>query len=500
MPIAFNNIPSTTRTPGVFTEIDNSRALQGLTVNPHKVLIIGQKTSAGSVDVETLQKITSTTVAHGYFGIDSILGRMCKTFKDANPNTDLYAIALSVTGGVKATGDIKFSIALSHAAGAVSTNNELVNLMVGGIAAPFVLTSGWSVADVNSAAIDAVNAKDDMPVLASTNATSALIFTAVQSGTLGNGIDIRLNYYDGQSNPTCFGDSATITDMAGGSVDPDITDAWAVVENTQFHYMVNPYGDATNLAAFHDELEERFGPMIDKQGLGVMAKEDSLSNLLSFGDGENSAFITTIGDYDSPTPKELWASNLSAVLAFHLNQDPARPLHTLALKGVLPPPLVSQFTQTERNLLLFDGISTWVQNANGDVAIERMITMYQTNTAGGEDVSYLNVNTLATLSEIRYQYNLRMMTRFIIPRFKLADDTYPIQPGQVIAQPKTIKSEIIALFAELRDAGYIENLDDFADNLIVERNSSDRDRVDVLLPPDLINQFRIMASVIQFIL
>ena len=87
-----------------------------------------------------------------------------------------------------------------------------------------------------------------------------------------------------------------------------------------------------------------------------------------------------------------------------------------------------------------------------------------------------------------------------MPRFKLADDTYPVQPGQMIATPKTVKQEIIALFTELRDAGLIENLEDFIDNLIVQRNSTDKDRVDVLLPPDLINQFRILATKIQFIL
>jgi len=36
--------------------------------------------------------------------------------------------------------------------------------------------------------------------------------------------------------------------------------------------------------------------------------------------------------------------------------------------------------------------------------------------------------------------------------------------------------------------------------LIVERNSADRNRVDVLMPPDLINQFRVLAGTIQYVL
>ena len=93
-----------------------------------------------------------------------------------------------------------------------------------------------------------------------------------------------------------------------------------------------------------------------------------------------------------------------------------------------------------------------------------------------------------------------MATRFITQRFKLADDTFPVQPGSYVVTPKTIKQEIIALFAELQNAGLIENLADFKDNLVVERNASDKTRVDVLLSPDLINQFNILASLIQFIL
>jgi len=63
-----------------------------------------------------------------------------------------------------------------------------------------------------------------------------------------------------------------------------------------------------------------------------------------------------------------------------------------------------------------------------------------------------------------------------------------------------IKQETIALFTLLRDKGYIENLDDFIENLVVERDVTDRNRVNVLLPPDLINQFRVLAGLVQFIL
>jgi phage tail sheath gpL-like len=93
-----------------------------------------------------------------------------------------------------------------------------------------------------------------------------------------------------------------------------------------------------------------------------------------------------------------------------------------------------------------------------------------------------------------------MTNRFITQRFKLADDTFPVQPGSKVVTPRTIKEETIALFTILQDKGLIENLQDFIDNLVVERDAADRNRVNVLLPPDVINQFRVLAALIEFIL
>ena len=46
----------------------------------------------------------------------------------------------------------------------------------------------------------------------------------------------------------------------------------------------------------------------------------------------------------------------------------------------------------------------------------------------------------------------------------------------------------------------MENFDAYKADLIVERNGSDRNRVDVLAPPDIVNQFRIFAMKTMFVL
>lgn len=500
MAISFNNIPDTVRTPGTYVEIDNSRALTGLTTNPHKALILGQKITAGSAETDTIYAITSDNLADGYFGPGSILARMCNTFKENNPNTELHAIALSDAGGATAaSGTLHFSVALSAAGGSVS-GTQTYYLLVNGTKCYTTLTSAWSVTDVNSAIAKTINDNSVLPVTASTNATSALNLIAVNTGEAGNYIDFRANYYTGQSNPTGFADSVLMSGMAGGASNPDVGDAWTVIDGEQYHYIIQPYIDTSNLTSIEGELTDRFKPLEDLQGHGFTAVRGTQASCTALGNARNNAHNTIIGAYDSPTDPAEWAAALGAVAAWNLNNDPARPLHFLQLDEVLPPPVASRFNRAERDILLYDGIATYIIDSGGNVLIERCITTYQNNALGISDPSYLDIQTLATLSEIRYQYKSRMTTRFVIPRFKLADDTYPVQPGTYVVTPKTIKQETIALFTLLRDEGLIENLEDFIDNLVVERDSADVNRVNVLLPPDLINQFRILAGLIQFIL
>jgi phage tail sheath gpL-like len=501
MAISFNNIPTTTRTPGAYAEIDNSRALQGLVPNPHKAIIFGQKNTAGTKDIETLQAMTNDGLADGYFGTGSLLARMVNKFKENNPNTELFAMALS-GGTTQASARINFSTALSHAAGgAASAGNQTVFMLINGKRAERVVTSGWSAIDIASDFRTYISEAGDFPVTVSTIAASGvLVLSALNSGTHGNYLDVRFNYYDGQSYPTFFGDSAVVSGFEGGAGAPDLGDAWAVIENDQYHYMINPYTDAANLTELENELDDRFKPLEDKQGHAFTGLRGTQASCTTLGNSRNNAHNTIIGANDSPTDPAEWAAAMGAIAAFNLNQDPARPLTGLKLKGVLAPPSENRFTRAEREILLYDGIATYTTDVSGNVLIERSITTYQTNAQGITDPSYLDVQTLATLGEIRYQFKTRMSNRFIVPRFKLADDTFPVQPGTKIAQPKTVRQEIIALFTTMRDIGYIENLQEFIDNLIVQRNETDRNRVDVLLPPDLINQFRVLAGLIQFIL
>jgi phage tail sheath gpL-like len=130
------------------------------------------------------------------------------------------------------------------------------------------------------------------------------------------------------------------------------------------------------------------------------------------------------------------------------------------------------------------------------VQIQRCVTTYRVNQWNQPDPSWLDVQTPATLAFIIRFLRQRILQKF--GRHKLADDGTPFGFGQAIVTPRIIKAELVAAYSELISIGIAENMAAFKNFLIVERDQNDPNRVNVLLPPDLINQLRIFAMLVQF--
>ena len=326
--------------------------------------------------------------------------------------------------------------------------------------------------------------------------TTKVNFTAKNKGTVGNSIDIRVNYQAGQELPG--GVTATIVAMASGATDPDISEIIAVLGEEQFNVVMIPWLDATNLTALETELADRWGPVSQNDGVAISAKAETVANLGTFGNSRNSPHLSVVGFSNSPTPPCMWAAAIGARVAMHGQEDPARPFQTLGLEGILPPPETSRFTIEEQDLLLHDGISTFSVDAGGVVRIQRLITTYKTNALGADDEAYLDLNTPLTLSYLRYDFRNTMLRKF--PRHKLADDGTKFAPGQAVVTPKVARAEAIAIFRRWEEKALVENAAQFKRDLIVERNGSNPNRLDFMLPPDLVNQLITMGAQISFIL
>lgn len=481
--IDFTNVPTDIRTPGSYIEVDNSNALEGLPTETHRVLILGGRLSSGLGTSNTLYKLTSIDQAESLFGRGSTAHRMVAAFRQINTSAELWAVGISDHGsGVAATGTIVI--------GGSGASAGTIHLLVAGRYIPVAVESGDATTAIASNVADAVNAVTDLPVTASVS-SSTVTLTARNKGVPGNSIDIRVNYYPGQLTPA--GVTVTITAMASGATNPSLSTAITAMADEQFHTVVTAWIDDTNLTALEAELERRFGPTVQKEGQAFAAARDTYSNLLTLGDARNSQFLSIMGS-QSPTPPWEVAAVVAALDAGEA--DPARPRQTLWLKGVLAPARSAQFTRDERDLLLRDGISTFVVDANGRCLIERLITTYQVNGLGTADTSYLDIETMRTLAYIRFAVRTRIALRF--PRHKLANDGTRIAPGQAVVTPRVIRAELIGLFSEMEQRGLVEDMAAFKAELRVERNADDPNRVDAVLPPNLVNQFRVFGVRLSF--
>lgn len=478
------------RVPFVFVEVDNSRAGSSIGTLPYKALIIGQKLSSGAMAANTFERVTSPAQAAIKAGVGSMLHRQAIAWFKNNSTTEVYLGALDDAVGTAASGSVAFT--------GPATESGAINCYIGGERIAVGVAVSDAADDIAAALSAAINARTDLPVSAEINgsASEQVDLTFAHDGEVGNSLDIRFNYYDGESFPA--GVAATIAPLASGAINPDVTGLLAALGDEWFHIFAMPYTDASTLADMEAELVDRFGPLRMIDGVCFTATAANHSTAGTLGDSRNSPHVSIVGTNNSPTPVYEYAAAIAAKVAYHGEIDPARPFQTLVLSNVMQPAVSDQWTLQERNLLLYDGISTTRPAAGGAVIIENLITTYKENSSGAPDESYLQVNTLLTLMFIRYDFRNYILQKY--PRHKLANDGTRFGPGQAIITPKVGKAEAIARFREWELLGLVENVDQFKAELVVERSASNPNRLDFLLPPDLINQFRVAGIQIGFLL
>lgn len=488
MAISFSQIPATLRTPGFFAEISSELATTGEGVKPYKALLIGQKLAAGTQAELVPVLLTSVSQAAALFGNGSQLHGIAEAWFANNGFTETWAVAIDDAGGaVDAAGTLTFT-GPATAAGSVY-------LLIAGRRLVVNVASAATATEIGAAVAAAITARLDLPVTASADA-GVVTVTAKNGGTLGNELDVRVNYYQGEALPAGVG--VTIVQPTGGSGVVDVGEVWPVIGDEQYDVIVAPFTDSANLASIEQELEDRWEPPRMIEGVAITATSESLANAITLGDGRNSRHVSIMHAAGSPSPVWEWAAAVGGLVAYFGNADPARPFQTLEVEWVKPEAISDRLTQAERNLLLHDGISTHVVAAGDRVRVERLITTYQENDFGGADTAYLDLNTPLTIGFLRYSLRTRFLLRF--PRHKLADDGARFGPGQVVVTPQIARAEVVAWARTMEELGLVERLEDFAASLIVERNASDPTRLDIQLSPDLVNQARIFAAKLAFIL
>lgn len=492
MSVAFNAIPSNLRVPLFYAEVNaGPNAYQG----PSRLLVIGQKTSAGIMAVNTVRLLDDDPAVLG--GPGSHLAEAALWARMNHPFGEIWLGCLADPAGVAATDTITVG------AGIVGKTGSVV-VYVGGERVEVAVLSSDTVTNVATNLAAAINLGYSkfnrsltFPVLASSS-VGVVTTTARNIGTLGNKITIDLDL-DGNEGP--LQQYLTVADGVTGTGIPALGTLLAACGDIEFDWIASAYADTTSLNStqtFLDGVSGRWSPMKQLYGHHLSVLFDTYGNLATAGLGRNDPNATILGVPNSPSPPWRWAGALGGVVAKDKNlggevdqaYQISRPLQTLPLVGIRPPKLKSDwFDITQRNTLYQDGIAGFRVMVDGTVLLDRVTTTYRLNSWGQPDITWLDVETRAQMVYfVRY---LRQRITQKYGRHALANDNPGAQQG--IVTPKILKAECVHVYQELELGGLVENSDLFAQSLIVER-SADPNRVNAYLPADVVNQFRIFAA------
>lgn len=493
MAISYNTIPENIKVPLFYAEVDNTQANTG--ANDLVALVIGQMTE-GTAEAGKPVLVSSDSQGKEYFGRGSMIATMLTAYYNNNAVGQVWALPLAdPKSGSKASGTFTFT----GTAGSAGT----VFAYIGATRVAVAVAQGMTAKEASEALAAAINANQDLPVVAKATEgkdQSVVTVNAKNAGVLGNDIKLSLNFNGVASGEVLpEGLMVEVSKVAGGAGTIAFTGVKTALGDEQYDFIAFPYADLSLLNEFKLEMNDstgRWSPMRQIYGHVYSAKRGAVQDLISFGQGLNDQHLTVIAvEPGMPNhPVEVLGAYVAKTHQA-IQNDPARPTQTLELAGIFSPKPGERFILNQKQTLLSKGIAT---NAcsNTAVMIERAITTYQVNSFGVADTSYLDSETLHTLAYIIRRLKSVITSKFA--RYKLANDGTKFGAGQAIVTPSIIKGEILAEYAKLEAEGIVENLDAFKKALIVERSAKDPNRINVLLPPDLVNQLRVFATLVQF--
>jgi len=481
--ISFTQIPTNEKIPGYYGEISTVNANQGVFDYPTKLLVVGQLLSSGSANALTKHIIADVKQAKALFGRGSQLAAMCEIVLGIQTSIEVHAIGQADDG---ASATAAGTILVTSAA----TESGTLYLYIAGHRIKVGIASDDTAAEIATAIVAAIDEIPDLPITAEVNGDTdeQVDITAKHAGLSGNEIKIVTNYNSDEVYPAGF--TATVTQLSGGTGNPDIGDVIDAIEGDWYTDIIMPYTDSSNLLALETELEDRFSASGKMDATFSIGYRGTFSEVYSFTNARNSEYGTCI---DVPTdalePAYLWAAAVGAWEAFWSNQHPARPYKGLVLKGLKKPN--TERTTTERRILLGNGCATWTGNADGNVVIERLVTMYQVNAGSIEDETFLDITTVKTFSHIRYDHNAYITTLYFGAEGKiLTENEAAAAASDVLVTPKTISASSKARAQLWITKGWVSELI----GLKAEVDSGDPTRVNMLMSLDITNPLMILAT------
>ena len=380
-----STLASSTRKPGIYVGYDTTLASRNLPANPQRVLVMGQRISAGTIAALVATPVFSDKAAATYFGSGSAAHLMCRAAINANPNVDLTCIGVDdAGGGTQGTQTVTFT--------GPATTSGSATLNIGMKTITIAISATDTAITIAGAMNTAVGLVLDLPVTGAAPA-AVLTLTAKNKGTIGNGISVTCTV-------TAAGVTATVAAGVTGATDPDIATALTAIFPVRYHLIANQFSDSTNLGKLRTHIDLVSGKIEQRGARAYTGLTGALAASITIATGTpHERLIYPWSRGNTALACEVGA----AYTAYRASiDDPAMPIDDDVLPGIPVPPSQANWpSRTEQESALHNALTPLYVGSDNQVRICRAVTSYMTDASGNPDDTLLDDNPIPILDYVR---------------------------------------------------------------------------------------------------
>lgn len=378
---------SETMIPGSYTGYNYYAGPNGLPANIQKVLLIGDKSSAGSIAANKPTEVATEQEAIALAGSGSVLMQMYKAAKKAWKYAQISFLCYEVAESSAATWAFTLT-GTATAAGQVGVDCNGVQFVTG------VAKTDTAVAIATALAAE-INNTPDAPFTAEAS-SGTVTLTAKCKGayvsTAAGGLNV---------SPICITTGVTagnVTTTAGtGTVNLETALAAAFPE--RFHIIVSPVNDETNLGKLRTHLEAAAAPLEQRGQRAVcamVAASASAAKTEALKHNYERLHIAAVKNKLNATVWEI-AAGLGAIFAS--NSKPNVPMNGVAIPGLAIPDVEDKWSGEEQDVLLYGGVIPLVEE-DSQLCIVRAVTT-KSNNSGVRFTKLIDTGVIASLDYFR---------------------------------------------------------------------------------------------------
>ncbi len=382
------------RTLGVSTIFENLRP-NGATLLPLALGVIGQGATASTYPLEKTQ-VFSAVEAGNLYGFGSPIYTAVKQLLPSNGD-GVGSIPVMVlpledaAGAVAATGQVSIS--------GTATAQGTVQVLLNNIRSDGVLVNvGDDAATVATAIAAAVQTNLTLPATAVPTAGD-IDLTAKWAGESSNDIAITI---EGEVAGITF----AATPFSGGTLNPDVDNALALVGEQWITHMVNCLNadDSTTLDKYATWNEGRWIGTVRKPALvftGFTGSQAASTAITSVRGSDRTNGL--LNAPSCPDGALAVGARILARIAVVANNNPARDYGSIGVTGLTPGPDSAQWSYAERDSALKAGSSSSVVR-DGQIKISDTVTCYA--PVGDPDPAYRYACDVVKVFNVLYSLNL----------------------------------------------------------------------------------------------